>query len=174
MQSGFDKLGDLTAHLRRLHSATSGRGLIVHVSVSLFVDDVAVVEFVEPVKRLWSMLSWRDADCALDQACDVEQARHVRGDPYCLFFRTRHELRGAFRCSNYFLFLPRFFTVISILTLSGYSPFEVGSFVLVDIDFRLSRLSTTGSRSNVEFAQWAAAPERLLFKSNGHHPQNWL
>ena len=36
---------------------------IDHVSVSLFVDDVAVEEFVEPVKRLWSLLSWRDADC---------------------------------------------------------------------------------------------------------------
>ena len=49
------------------------------------------------------------------------------------------------------------------------SPFTVGSFVLVDISFRWSRLSTTGPRSevdqctytDVEFALWAAALVRL-------------
>ena len=52
------------------------------------------------------------------------------------------------------------------------SPFTVGSFVPVAISFRWSRLSTTGPRSevdrrtytDVEFALWAAALERLSFK----------
>ena len=44
---------------------------------------------------------------------------HLSVYPCCLFFRTRRELRGAFRCTGYFLLLARFFIVIAILTLSG-------------------------------------------------------
>ena len=76
---------------------------IGHVSVSLFDNDPAVEEFVEPVGSLWNLLSWLDVDS------DEQQARHVRGDPSCLFFKTRHEHRDAFRCAGYFfLLLARF------------------------------------------------------------------